>query len=93
VNESQLAALRQGVLLHDGPEPVSALACEQVSERLLMLTLAEGRYHQVKRMVAAAGNRVESLARVAIGGLTLPVELKEGTWRWLQADELSLLQD
>lgn len=92
VSDTQLAALMEGVVLHDGPEPVAALACEQVSERSLRLTLAEGRYHQVKRMVAACGNRVEALARVAIGGLGLPQDLGEGNWRWLKHEELSLLQ-
>jgi len=92
VRDELLEALRQGVLLHDAPEPVAALACEGVSEHLLKLTLAEGRYHQVKRMVAAAGNRVEALARVAIGGLVLPPDLPPGAWRWLEADDLRRLQ-
>ncbi|HQR50342.1 MAG TPA: 16S rRNA pseudouridine(516) synthase, partial [Methylophilaceae bacterium] len=40
--------------------------------------------HQVKRMVAAAGNRVEALERIAIGGLALPDDLPVGEWRWLE---------
>lgn len=89
LDSAQIAALRRGVLLHDAPEPVSALACEQTGERLLMLTLAEGRYHQVKRMVSAAGNRVEALARVAVGGLVLPADLPAGAWRWLESEDLA----
>lgn len=91
VTEGQLHALQQGVMLHDAPEPVAALACERVSEHSLKLTLAEGRYHQVKRMVAAAGNRVEALARVAIGGLTLPEVMKQGAWCWLEEEDLRRL--
>lgn len=87
----QIEALLGGVVLHDDPEPVLALACEQLSERSLRLTIAEGRYHQVKRMIAAAGNRVESLKRVAVGGFSLPAELGEGQWCWLEAADLDEL--
>jgi 16S rRNA pseudouridine516 synthase len=54
--------------------------------------LTEGRYHQVKRMVAAVGNRVEALHRSAIGPLTLPPDLAPGQWCWLGADEVAALQ-
>ena len=49
----------------------------------LRLTLIDGRYHQVKRMVAAAGNRVEGLHRSAFGPWHLPDDLAPGQWRWL----------
>ncbi|NTV95959.1 MAG: pseudouridine synthase [Thiobacillus sp.] len=88
VDDGQIAALLAGVQLHDEPEPIAAAACEQVSERVIHLTLTEGKYHQVKRMVAAAGNRVEALKRIAVGPLRLPDDLPEGAWRWLDAAEL-----
>lgn len=91
ISDDQLDALRQGVVLHDAPEPVAALACEKVGERSLLMTLSEGRYHQVKRMVAAAGNRVEGLSRIAIGNLDLPADLAPGAWRWLEEDDLRRL--
>ena len=50
----QVEQLRAGVVLHDDPRPVRAAACEATGERQLRLTLTEGKYHQVKRMVAAA---------------------------------------
>ena len=56
------------------------------------LTLTEGKYHQVKRMVAAVGNRVEALHRSRIGGLALPADLAPGEWRWLCQDELASLK-
>ena len=90
VTAGQIAALCQGVQLHDTPEPVKAAACEQVSSHLLHLTLTEGRYHQVKRMLAAAGNRVEGLRRIRLGGLSLPDDLPESGWRWL--DDAALQQ-
>lgn len=91
VDEVQLAALRRGVQLNDEPAPVAAAGCEQLGDNLIHLTLLEGKYHQVKRMVAAAGNRVEALRRIAIGGLVLPDDLAEGEWRWLEPADLERL--
>ncbi len=92
LDDAQMAALLQGVVLHDDPEPVAAVACVQMDELHLDLTLAEGKYHQVKRMLAAVGNRVETLSRIAIGGLSLPADLAPGAWRWLDAAELVSVQ-
>ena len=50
---------------------------------MLLLTLTQGKYHQVKRMVAAVSNRVEGLHRASFGALTLPADLAPGQWRWL----------
>jgi len=75
--------LCEGVVLEDDPAPVRAAACEITGSHALRLTLTEGRYHQVKRMVAATGNRVEALHRSAMGTLQLPDDLKPGEWRWL----------
>lgn len=89
LSESQVARLRSGVVLDDDPKPVRAAACEAVSEHHLRLTLTEGKYHQVKRMVAAVSNRVEGLHRSQIGGLRLPDDLAPGQWRWLSAADLA----
>jgi 16S rRNA pseudouridine516 synthase len=75
--------LLAGVVLDDDPAAVRAVACEATGELTLRLTLDEGRYHQVKRMVAAAGNRCEALHRSAFGAWTLPVGLAPGAWQWL----------
>ena len=91
VDDGQLERLRSGVVLDDDPKPMRAAACEQTGERTLRLTLTEGKYHQVKRMVAAAGNRVETLHRSAFGALVLPAELKPGQWRWVDAAERAAL--
>ena len=84
--------LLAGVVLDDDPKPVRAAACSITGECTLSLTLTEGKYHQVKRMVAAVGNRVEGLHRSRIGGLSLPADLAPGQWRWLTAEELELLK-
>ena len=78
-----VARLLAGVVLDDSPEPVCALACEATAQDRLRLTLTEGRYHQVKRMLAAVGNRVEDLHRSAFGDWSLPADLAPGAWRWL----------
>jgi 16S rRNA pseudouridine516 synthase len=83
VDERQLTALRTGVVLGDDPAPVAALEALATGEHGLRLTLTEGRYHQVKRMVAAVGNRVDALHRSAIGAYRLPPELAPGQWCWL----------
>ena len=87
----QVDLLLSGVVLDDDPKPVRAAACEAVSEFHLRLTLTEGKYHQVKRMVAAVSNRVEALGRSQIGGLTMPADLAPGQWRWLDAADLALV--
>lgn len=91
IDREQVERLLAGVVLNDDPGPVAAVACEIVGPRRLRLTLTSGKYHQVKRMVAAAGNRVEALHREALGGLTLPDDLKPGEWRWLAAVDLERL--
>ena len=83
VTAKQVDELRSGVVLHDDPLPVRAAACEQTGERALQMTLLEGKYHQVKRMVAATGNTVARLHRSRYGVLAIPDDLKPGEWRWL----------
>lgn len=89
VDDQQIQKLLAGVVLDDDPKPVRAAACEQTGELSLSLTLTEGKYHQVKRMIAAVGNRVEGLHRSRIGALQLPVDLKPGEWRWLTVQDLA----
>ena len=89
LDDIQVQKLLSGVVLDDDPKPVKAAACEAASPFHLRLTLTEGKYHQVKRMVAAVSNRVEVLHRSQIGGLRLPEDLMPGQWRWLSAQDLA----
>jgi len=89
VTAAQIEQLLAGVVLHDDPLPVRAAACEATGERGLLLTLTEGKYHQVRRMVAAAGNHVTALQRVAFGALQLPDDLRSGQWRWVEREAIA----
>jgi 16S rRNA pseudouridine516 synthase len=83
VTQAQLDALQEGVVLDDDPKPVRAEAAVLRADGTLQLTLVQGKYHQVKRMIAAVGNRCERLHRSAFGALTLPEDLAPGQWRWI----------
>lgn len=86
VTNDQLARLEAGVQLKDSPEPSRALRVERTGANTLVIDLDEGKYHQVRRMVAAAGNHVQALHRQRIGSLVLPAELAPGHWS-LVSDE------
>ena len=93
VTDEQLERLCAGVVLQDDPAPVRALAAEPWDGAAaglhgVRLTLAEGKYHQVKRMMAAVGNRVEALHRSRFGRLELPADLAPGAWCWLAGTHL-----
>ena len=92
LDEVQVSKLLSGVVLDDDPKPVRAAACEAVASHHLRLTLTQGKYHQVKRMVAAVSNRVEGLHRSQIGGLRLPDDLAPGQWCWLSEADLARIQ-
>jgi 16S rRNA pseudouridine516 synthase len=92
LDEAQLGALREGVLLHGEAAPIRAVAVQQRAACVIGLSVLEGKYHQVKRMVSAAGNRVERLHRERIGGFALPCALAEGQWQWLEAADLEALR-
>ena len=82
--------LLAGVLLRDEDETLAATACRLVSPEVLEMTITQGKYHQVRRMIAAAGNHVATLERLAVGDLTLPADLAPGEWRWLDAEGMLL---
>ncbi|WP_027484202.1 pseudouridine synthase [Rhodanobacter sp. OR87] len=88
-DEGELFA--SGTLLLEGETtPLAPAALELLGSRHVRLGVNEGRYHQVRRMFAAAGNHVETLQRVSIGALTLD-GLPPGEWRALDAAEVALI--
>ena len=75
------------LVLRSETKPLLPAGYEAIGDKEALVTLHEGRYHQVRRMFAAAGNHVLSLKRISIGGLPLPDDLPEGEWRELTATE------
>ncbi|MBV7536919.1 16S rRNA pseudouridine(516) synthase [Duganella sp. sic0402] len=92
VTDALIAELLAGVKLHDEPEPLAAQTCIKRGEHQLEIVLEQGKYHQVKRMLAAAGNHCAALHRSAIGGLELAsLNIEEGDWCYLTPEQLGLL--
>ena len=85
-----MAILEQGVDIGDDKLTLPAQVSVQ-DDCTLLLTIQEGRYHQVKRMLQAVGNRVLALERISFGGLALDEKLKPGEYRTLTSEEIALL--
>ncbi|MDX8380097.1 MAG: 16S rRNA pseudouridine(516) synthase [Gallionella sp.] len=87
-----IARLLNGVQLHDEPKPLAARHCERIDEHHLKIILAQGKYHQVKRMLAAAENHCTALNRAQIGNLRLDdLKLAAGEWCYLDTAQLARL--
>ncbi len=89
VTEQQIQQLQQGVELRNESGVFAATDVIQLAENELQLTIHQGVYHQVKRMLAAVGNKVERLHRQQIGALVLP-ELEQGKWIYLDEQQVEL---
>ncbi len=83
VSDEMIGNLLNGVLLKQEEISSKALEVNRKSTHEIELSISEGKYHQVKRMISAAGNRVEKLRRISVGEHTIPSELKSGEWRYL----------
>jgi 16S rRNA pseudouridine516 synthase len=92
VMQELVAKLLSGVKLHDEPVPLAAVTCGKIGTHQIEIVLEQGKYHQVKRMLAAAGNHCVALQRTRIGGLRLDaLGLAEGEWCYLDDAQLALL--
>ena len=92
ISAEQLMALEQGVELRNEKGIYAATNLQLFSTHQLAMTIHQGVYHQVKRMLAAVGNKVELLHRQQIGLLELP-ELPEGKWIYLTSSQKQLSQN
>ena len=79
----------KGVLLKNETKLTLPAQLVLQSKKKALLSIQEGRYHQVKRMFAAVGNHVEALHRVSIGSIILDGQLDDGEWRYLTEDEIT----
>ena len=90
LREDSETLFKQGIRLDDGTECLPA-RLDRTGEQECIVTVTEGKYHQVKRMIASVGGTVTSLHRDMIGGISLDSELDPGEIRPLTDDELCIL--
>lgn len=95
LTEDDISAFKNGIELSDGTLCLEAEVrmLEKTDEPIAEVKICEGKYHQVKRMFAALGNKVLYLKRVRMGGLDLDESLEEGQCREITAEELLLLSE
>ncbi len=91
LNASQMGMLRGGVNLKGEKGVFKPVSLEAIEDGWIRMEIREGKYHQVKRMLAAVKARVAKLRRVAIGELKLDADWEEGSWRELSADDFAKL--
>lgn len=90
ITEKQIRILSEGVQLKDEKKRSLPAKIEIIADLQIKMTITEGKYHQVKRMMAAVGNHVVKLHRHQIGNIELDSALKPSEWRKLTADEINL---
>lgn len=89
---TEAALFASGTLMLEGEaKPLAPAHLQGISDTEALLTVTEGRYHQVRRMFAAIGNHVEDLHRESLGGLSLPEDLSPGQWTLLDESQIALI--
>lgn len=89
IDDTQMSRLEQGVELRNETGVFAATEVMRLEQQRLQMTVHQGVYHQVKRMLAAVGNKVEQLHRAQIGALSLDnLDLAEGEWLYLSAEQI-----
>lgn len=93
IDGNALATLQRGVRLRGEERDTDPAAVERLGPARVRISVTEGRYHQVKRMFAAVGNRVVALHREQVGPVSLDPALAAGAWRGLTSAEVADLAD
>jgi 16S rRNA pseudouridine516 synthase len=92
LNGTECDLFASGQMMLEGEDkPLAPAELEMVSETEALLSVFEGRYHQVRRMFAATGNHVEELHRERLGGLSLPEDMLPGQWKLLDEKDIALI--
>ena len=91
LTEEECARFRDGLMLEDGYETKPADIVLDADLHSGVITLVEGKYHQIKRMMQALHNQITHLERISFGPLTLPEDLSRGEWRLLTPEEEAAL--
>lgn len=92
LSEQDCARLSEGVELEDGYRTKSATVTTEADGLHGTITLTEGKYHQIKRMMEAVGNRIVELERITFGPLVADATLARGQWRYLTDAEIEALR-
>ena len=90
ITEEDIEKLESGITLKDGFSCLPA-EIEVIDDKKIEIKICEGKYHQIKRMIAATGNHVLVLERTKIGGLTLDIDLLPGKCREITQEELGVI--
>jgi 16S rRNA pseudouridine516 synthase len=88
ITDVMVEKLLAGVMLDGEKKPVKADSIDVKTDNVLWMTITQGKYHQVKRMIAAVSNRVDRLHRIGVGKYALPEDLPVGQWRFINVNEL-----
>jgi 16S rRNA pseudouridine516 synthase len=88
ISRDAISQLENGVRLKDESALTLPAGVQMIDDRTMELTIQEGRYHQIKRMMAAVGNHVSTLHRLRIGDITLDADLAPGEYRELTPEEI-----
>lgn len=89
ITDEAIEQLTEGVLLHNEKQPTRPAKAERLATYSLRLSICEGKYHQVKRMLAAVGNKVVELHRESISSVALDETLSAGEYRQLSVQEVN----
>ncbi len=88
LSQKSFDKLEKGVFLKDSDKATLPAKVSLMDKSLISLTITEGRYHQVRRMLAAVGNHVTALHRISIGSIVIDEKLNSGEWRYLTEQEI-----
>lgn len=92
LSKEDIEILENGSIVLD-EKVIKPAKVEVIDDYHCYLTIEEGRYHQVKRMMSAVGNEVLYLKRISMGSLRLDENLQTGEWRWLSEEEVQALKN
>lgn len=90
VTQKDIEELEKGISLDKG-DTARPAKVERIAENELFITITEGMYHQIKRMLEAVNNKVVFLERVEFGTIQLDTSLQRGKWRFLTKQEINTL--
>ncbi len=93
ISRAQADRFEAGVTLEDGYVTLPAKIELDVDALGGYITLTEGKYHQIKRMLEALDNKITYLERITFGNLVLDKELDRGEWRYLTEEEIAVLEN